>query len=66
MFIISLSKLATQSSISQWSQNQDKILDATNTLIGKLVHNSYTFHTNLEENPWWIVDLEKEEYIYSK
>lgn len=58
---ISYNKPATQSSTSEWSC----LNDATRALNGELTNENFAFHTNLEENPWWMVDLEKEEYIYN-
>lgn len=58
---ITLNKTATQSSTSKWSKPND----ATRALLGESTNGDFAFHTAEEENPWWMVDLEKEEYIYN-
>lgn len=52
-------KKAFQSSISQWSKFDDPLRAINNALKIE----DYAFHTGIEENPWWMIDLEQEEYI---
>ncbi len=49
-------KPAMSSSVSPWSHKQDLCLDA-NGANGHTVHEEYGFHTELEANAWWMVDL---------
>lgn len=53
---ISRFKPATQSSHSSWSFGPDKEADAARALNGVL-DGTRQFHTDIEENPWWQVDL---------
>ncbi|WP_412097395.1 discoidin domain-containing protein [Campylobacter lari] len=52
-------KKAFQSSISKWSKFDDPLRAINNALKIE----DYAFHTGIEENPWWMIDLEQEEYI---
>lgn len=52
-------KKAIQSSISKWS----RIDDASRACKEKLVVDDFAFHTGLENNPWWMLDLEQIEDI---
>jgi hypothetical protein len=47
---------AWQSSISQWSKGRTIYDDAIRAVNGNR-NTDYAFHTELERNPWWIVDL---------
>jgi len=51
--IISVGCPATQSSLSQWSRGSD----AGRAVSGVFSHGSFSFHTDLELDPWWEVDL---------
>uniref|UniRef100_UPI000577A96E discoidin domain-containing protein n=1 Tax=Campylobacter jejuni TaxID=197 RepID=UPI000577A96E len=53
---IAIGKKAFQSSLSKWSKDNDP----QRAIQDNLEHIDYAFHTNLENNPWWMVDLEKE------
>jgi hypothetical protein len=53
---IALGKPALQSSICRWSRFEDCRLDAEGGNNGDLSV-GYSFHTDLEQNPWWTVDL---------
>ncbi|EAK9939702.1 hypothetical protein A0Y42_02540 [Campylobacter lari] len=53
------SKKAFQSSISKWSKFDDPL----RAINSALKIEDYAFHTGIEENPWWMIDLEQEEYI---
>ena len=48
-------KNAVQSSISKWSLKDD----AKRAIDSNLKIEDYAFHTGLENNPWWMVDLEE-------
>ncbi|EAI5350112.1 capsule biosynthesis protein CapA [Campylobacter coli] len=52
-------KKAIQSSISKWSQ----VNDACRACRDDLYIENFSFHTGIEDNPWWMLDLEKEEEI---
>ena len=52
-------KKAIQSSISQYSN----IDDASRVLRTDIQVDDFAMHTGWEENPWWILDLEKEIFI---
>jgi hypothetical protein len=45
-----------QSSTSRWSQHPDPRIDSARAVNGSF-GNTQTFHTNLEINPWWAIDL---------
>jgi hypothetical protein len=53
---IAIGKRATQSSISEWSVKQNLNEDAEGALDG-VPTGEYSFHTNIEQDPWWRVDL---------
>lgn len=53
---ISRNKNATQSSHSSWSFAPTKEADAAGAVNGEL-DGGRKFHTDIEENPWWQVDL---------
>ena len=53
---VALGKPSTQSSISRWSIGKTKEEDARGGNDGRIT-GRYGFHTNEEENPWWLVDL---------
>jgi len=55
---IALGKPATQSSISPMSRNQDIQLDAAGAVNG-LTTGTFGFHTDADDPPWWMVDLEQ-------
>lgn len=50
---IALGKLAEQSSLSRWSTK----LGASEAVSG-VMPNSFSIHTEIEDNPWWKVDLD--------
>jgi hypothetical protein len=54
---ISRGRPARVSSVSQWSWSGDPTLEATGGNDG-LLNGACGFHTNIETNPWWQVDLE--------
>lgn len=56
--LISTEKPCTQSSISEWSIGSDIYSDAKNAVNGN-INGLAKFHTSLEENPWWEIDLGK-------
>ncbi len=53
---LALGKPCVQSSASIWSHFNDPAADAAGAVNG-LVTGGYGFHTSLEVNPWWQVDL---------
>jgi hypothetical protein len=53
---LSLEKRATQSSISKYSCGSTVETDASRALAS-YPQTPYAFHTSLEANPWWSVDL---------
>jgi hypothetical protein len=53
---VALGKPSTQSSISHWSIGKTKEEDARGGNDG-CITSQYGFHTDEEENPWWLVDL---------
>ena len=55
---VALGKLATQSSISKWSREATPRKDATRVVSGSF-SGTYNCHTDLEDKPWWRVDLER-------
>lgn len=61
---ISADKMATQSSISEWSIYKNCDQDASNALKHP-PSGRYKFHTNWENQPWWQVDLENNVEINS-
>lgn len=54
---ISVGKPCTQSSISEWSHGSSVEEDAS-FVVQENFPETYGNHTDFEENPWWIVDLE--------
>ncbi|MFS3135219.1 hypothetical protein ACLRDC_07500 [Gluconacetobacter sacchari] len=54
--IISYGKKATQSSFCKYSISKDESSRALNLVP----RNTYSFHTNEEDNPWWMLDFEEE------
>jgi hypothetical protein len=55
---LSLNKSATQSSISPWSRSATIEADASGAING-IINGQYKFHTNIEDSPWWMIDLEQ-------
>jgi hypothetical protein len=53
---VSRRKRATQSSISKWSAHPSPDADAAGAVNG-LIDGTGKFHTQLEDHPWWQVDL---------
>ena len=53
---VAFGKLATQSSISQWSTGSTPETDAAGAVNG-VINGLQGFHTAIEESPWWMVDL---------
>lgn len=49
---VALGKPATQSSTSRWSMNDDASRAVSGTMPA-----SFAFHTDVEDRPWWLVDL---------
>lgn len=60
--LLSKNKPCTQSSISEWSIGNDVYSDAKNAVNG-IINGLAKFHTTLENNPWWEIDLEKVSHI---
>ena len=58
IFNVAKGKPATQSSTSQWSHDPNVARDAAGAVSG-CINGRFGFHTDLEESPWWCVDLEK-------
>lgn len=54
--LISEGKWATQSSVSEYSQGRTAEEDARRALSGQIT-GEFSFHTKLEDNPWWKLDL---------
>jgi hypothetical protein len=54
---VAMGKRATQSSISRWSHRQDLYEEAMGGANG-VITGGYGFHTDEEDRPWWMVDLE--------
>jgi len=52
---ISKNKKCFQSSLSKWSKQNDP-----NRLVDTTLNVDFAMHTDEEENPWWMVDLESE------
>ena len=57
--LVSKGKRATQSSVSQWSRFPEIEKDAGGA-VGGQIDGSYGFHTDIEDEPWWQIDLEGE------
>ncbi len=53
---VAVNKPSTQSSISRWSIGRTINEDAKGGNDGQIT-DRYGFHTDHEENPWWLVDL---------
>jgi hypothetical protein len=53
---LALGRPSSQSSTSQYSYDGDPLVDAAGGNNG-IVAGYYSFHTDLEVNPWWMVDL---------
>lgn len=53
---LALGKLATQSSVSEWSRGATPEEDAANVVNGQ-PSKDYGCHTDNDANPWWMVDL---------
>jgi hypothetical protein len=53
---------ATQSSISEWSRRPNKDDDARGAVDGNITGKA-KFHTDIEDSPWWQVDLSSEQGI---
>ena len=53
---LALGRPATQSSISEWSHFPTPDGDAAGAVNGK-IDGGHGFHTNMEDMPWWQVDL---------
>ena len=53
---IALNKKATQSSVSKWSRGITPEEDARRGVDGNPAKD-YGFHTDDDENPWWMVDF---------
>lgn len=54
---VSRGKPSRQSSISQWSVGADVAADAGRAVNGRITGH-YAFHTDFEDAPWWMVDLQ--------
>lgn len=59
---IALGKPASQSSVSQWSREPSAERDAARVVSGRL-SGWYNCHTDLEDGPWWQVDLGASQHI---
>ncbi len=55
---IALGKPATQSSVCAWSVGKTPETDAAGAVDGT-IDGKYSFHTDVENHPWWQVDLSK-------
>jgi hypothetical protein len=55
--LISENKTATQSSLCSYSVGDTVERDASRALVGSPT-GRFSFHTEMEWNPWWMVDLE--------
>ncbi len=53
---LALGRPALQSSISPWSRRPDVALDAAGAVDGRITGEA-KFHTDIEDHPWWQVDL---------
>lgn len=60
---IALGKHADQSSISQWSRGATTAEDAAGPISGDITGEAQS-HTDLEEQPWWMVDLGAPHLLY--
>jgi hypothetical protein len=59
---LALRKPAMQSSTGKWSWNDDPALDAAGGNNG-MITGYYSFCTDLELDPWWMVDLGTEQHL---
>jgi hypothetical protein len=57
LFNVARGKPATQSSTCRWSRSPSVAQDAAGAVNGHIT-GEFGFHTDLEEAPWWCVDLE--------
>jgi hypothetical protein len=57
LFNVALGKPATQSSTSRWSRYPTRAADAGGAVNGSIT-GLFSFHTDWEADPWWMVDLE--------
>jgi SAM-dependent methyltransferase len=55
---VALGRAARQSSTSSWSRSSDPATDALGGNDGKIT-GGYGFHTDVEDQPWWMVDLQR-------
>lgn len=53
---LALGRPASQSSVSTWSWGNTPEEDACGACNGNIT-GSYAFHTDIEDEPWWMVDL---------
>ncbi len=53
---VALGKTATQSSVSEWAAHASPEEDAAGALNG-VIDGRQGFHTEIEDSPWWMVDL---------
>lgn len=53
---LALGRKARQSSVSEWSVDQNIERDAARAVNGQ-IDGTKKFHTSFEDNPWWQVDL---------
>lgn len=53
---LSQGRTATQSSVSKWSREATPIADASRAVAG-IITGEYNCHTDVEDRPWWRVDL---------
>jgi hypothetical protein len=56
---VAVGKRAEQSSFSQWSTSPDESINAT---FGT-ANGNFSFHTDLEERPWWKLDFGTQTYF---
>lgn len=69
-FNVARGKPATQSSTCRWSRSPDLVQDAQGAVNGQIT-GGFGFHTDLEDRPWWCVDLQaaypiREVIIYNR
>lgn len=60
---IALGKYANQSSISEWSRGATTYEDAAGVVSGEITGEAQC-HTDMEIEPWWMVDLGRPHLIY--
>lgn len=56
--LVSYNKPCNQSSISFWSSGKNTHEDASNAVNG-VINGIAKFHTDLEDHPWWEIDLQE-------